>query len=161
MVLNPEMRKNCLKLNYHKLISMKKYLAILIMTFGSCAPNSGDNEKSKAEVIQTEKDFAQMAKDKGIAEAFYSFADPEAVIRRGSQIIKGKESIKQFYSSRPQKGELQWSPDFAEVSGDLGYTYGQFVFSEKDSTGKVNETKGYFHTVWKKQKDGTWKFVWD
>ena len=140
---------------------MRKHSFILILILGSCAPKTLDGEKSKSAVMQAEKDFAQMAKDKGIAEAFYAFADPDAVIRRGSQIIKGRESIKEFYLSRPQSGELQWSPDFADVSGDLGYTYGQFVFSEKDSTGKVNETKGYFHTVWKRQKDGTWKFVWD
>jgi ketosteroid isomerase-like protein len=60
-----------------------------------------------------------------------------------------------------QNVELQWTPDFADAPGDLGYTYGQFVFSEKDSTGKMNVTKKSFHTVWKKQKDGTWKFVWD
>lgn len=135
--------------------------SIILLLSNSCATPSVDNEKSKEEIIRAEKDFAEMAKEKGIATAFYSFADTNAVIRRGDQLIKGKNSIKDFYFSRPQKGELQWSPDFADASGDLGYTYGQFVFSEKDSTGNVNETKGYFHTVWKRQKDRTWKFVWD
>ena len=139
---------------------MKKFLIIPLAILISCnAPN--DKEKSKAEIIQAEKDFAQAAKEKGIANAFYAFADDSAVIRRGPNVIKGKESIKAFYDKQPQQGELQWSPDFADVSGDLGYTYGKFIFSSKDSTGKVNEVKGYFHTVWKKQKDGSWKFVWD
>lgn len=102
-----------------------------------------------------------MAKEEGIATAFYTFADDSAVIRRGPGVIKGKQAIKEFYEKQPQSGELQWSPDFADVSGDLGYTYGKFTFSLKDSTGKVNETHGIFHTVWKKQKDGSWKFVWD
>ena len=31
----------------------------------------------------------------------------------------------------------------------------------KDSTGKTNENRGAFHTVWKKQKDGSWRYVWD
>ncbi len=140
---------------------MKRYPFLLLLILGSCTSKSVDNEKSKSEVIQAEKDFARMAKDKGIAAAFYAFADDSAVIRRGPQIFKGKEAIKNFYTKQRLSRELQWAPDFADVSGDLGYTYGKFIFSEKDSTGKVNEVKGYFHTVWKKQKDGTWKFVWD
>ncbi len=139
---------------------MKNYSALLFLVLVSCS-KPVDNEKSKSEVIQAEKDFAQMAKDKGIADAFYAFADDSAVIRRGPQIFKSKEAIRNFYTNHKQSGQLQWSPDFADASGDLGYTYGQFVFSEKDSTGKVTEVKGYFHAVWKKQNDGTWKFVWD
>ncbi len=138
---------------------MKNWCVLLLMLLSSCSTKTTNNEKSKDEVKQAEKDFSQMAQEKGIAAAFYAFADDSAVIKRGAKIFKGKEAIRDFYSN--QQGELQWSPDFADVSDDLGYTYGHFVFSDKDSTGKVNETKGYFHTVWKKQKDGTWKFVWD
>ncbi|MBI1768844.1 MAG: nuclear transport factor 2 family protein [Bacteroidetes bacterium] len=140
---------------------MKKLVFIPIIILASCISGKDSSEKSKAEIIQAEKDFAQSAKEKGIADAFYAFADDSAVIKRGNRIIKGKNAIKEFYEKQPSSGELQWSPDFAEVSGDLGYTYGPFTFSEKDSTGKVNEFKGIFHTVWKKQKDGTWKFVFD
>jgi ketosteroid isomerase-like protein len=140
---------------------MKNWFAILLLTLGSCTSTSVEKEKSKSEIIQAEKDFAQMAKEQGSAAAFYAFADDSAVIRRGPGLLKGKEAIRNFYINNQKGGELQWSPDFADASGDLGYTYGKFIYSEKDSTGKVNEIKGYFHTVWKKQKDGSWKFVWD
>lgn len=139
---------------------MKKLAFIPILIFCSCIPSNDSKEKSKAEIVQAEKDFAQHAKEKGAADAFYTFADDSAVIRRGSQVIKGKDAIKEFYEKQPA-GELQWSPDFADASGDLGYTYGKFTLSLKDSAGKVNEVHGIFHTVWKKQKDGSWKFVWD
>jgi ketosteroid isomerase-like protein len=109
----------------------------------------------------TEKAFALMAKEKGIAEAFYAFAADDAVIKRGQNIINGKEGIREYYEKQPPTGQLEWSPDFADVSGDLGYTYGKFTYSEKDSTGVVKQSTGFFHTVWKRQKDGTWKFVWD
>lgn len=140
---------------------MKKILVVPIAILISCTAAKESNEKSKAEIIQAEKDFAQHAKEKGIADAFYTYADDSAVIRRGPGVIKGKAAIKAFYEKQLSNGELQWSPDFADASGNLGYTYGKFTFSSKDSTGKVNEVNGYFHTVWKKQKDGRWKFVWD
>jgi len=140
---------------------MKKILVLPIAILFSCNAANDAKEKSKAEIMQVEKDFAKHAKEKGIADAFYTYADDSAVIKRGPGVIKGKEAIKSFYEKQPAAGELQWAPEFVDVSGDLGYTYGPFTFSLKDSTGKVNEVKGTFHTVWKKQKSGTWKFVWD
>src|SRR5260221_12651684 len=119
---------------------MKNWFVIFLMILASCASKLVDNEKSKAEIIKAEKDFAQLAKEKGNAVAFYAFADDSAVIRRGPRVFKGNEAIRNFYTDQ-KGGELQWSPDFADASGDLGYTYGKFIYAEKDSTGKVNEIK--------------------
>lgn len=106
-----------------------------------------------------------MAAQKGIAEAFWFFADSEAVIKRGNDsLIKGKEGIRNFYSKDFYKSaSVKWSPDFidAAAGGDLAYTYGKYVWQSKDSSGKLVEAAGVFHTVWKKQKDGAWKYVWD
>ena len=104
-------------------------------------------------------------KEKGIAEAFWYYADSNAVIKRkNDSLIKGKEAIKNFYSDNFYKtATVSWSPDFIDVSGngDLGYTYGKYLWQSKDSSGKINESRGIFHTVWKKQKDGSWRYVWD
>ena len=122
-------------------------------------------EKAKQEVAQAEKDFEKMVAEKGIADAFDFFADSNAVIRRsGDSVIQGKENIRKFYSAEYFKAaSVKWSPDFVDASekGDLGYTYGKYIWQSKDSAGKVNESKGIFHTVWKKQKEGSWKYVWD
>ncbi|MEK7720117.1 MAG: DUF4440 domain-containing protein [Bacteroidota bacterium] len=80
------------------------------------------------------------------------------------RVVHGKDSIRLYYLAPRYKGaELLWKPDFVEVSasGDLGYTYGKFLFPTHDSTGQVIRSKGIFHTVWKKQADGQWRFVWD
>ena len=60
-------------------------------------------------------------------------------------------------------GILVWKPDYVDVSesGDLAYTYGKYTFTSRDSTGRKVVSKGIFHTVWKRQEDGSWKFVWD
>lgn len=139
---------------------MKKIPFLCFMVVCSCATKDS-KEESKNEVMVTERAFALMAKEKGMAAAFYAFAADDAVIKRGQNIITGKQAIKEYYDKQTQTGQLEWSPDFADASGDLGYTYGKFTFSEKDSTGTVRATQGIFHTVWKRQKDGTWKFVWD
>ena len=124
-----------------------------------------DNENAKQEIEKAEKDFAQMAADKGIAEAFYFFADSNATIKRQNDtLIHGKEAIKIFYSAPfYQKATVKWSPDFvgASIDGDIGYTYGKYVWSSTDPAGNPITFNGVFHTVWKKQPDGSWKYVWD
>lgn len=121
-------------------------------------------EDCRKEIIQTEKEFEKMAADKGLAEAFSFFSSDSAVIRARGKIVSGKTEIKNYYNSIPYKNvSLTWTPDFVDVSAscDLGYTYGKYKFAYTDSLGKNNTDSGYFHTVWKKQKDGKWRFVWD
>jgi ketosteroid isomerase-like protein len=36
-----------------------------------------------------------------------------------------------------------------------------YTFTFTDSLGSKNEATGVFHTVWKRQSDGSWRFVWD
>lgn len=146
---------------------MKKYIILIIYTlcilvaFGQKPERM---EQVKAEIYKTEKAFEKMVSDKGVAEAFYVFADENAVILRANDsIIKGKENIKKFYRTKPANAIINWTPDFIEVSvdGTLGYTYGKYVWKLKKADGTLSESKGIFHTVWKKQVDGTWKYVWD
>jgi len=106
-----------------------------------------------------------MVVEKGIAEGFWFYADSNAVIKRQNDtLIKGKENIRNYYSAVFYKtASVKWTPDFIEVSesGDMGYTYGKYLWQSKDSTGMISESRGVFHTVWKKQANGRWKYVWD
>jgi len=145
---------------------MGKYFifAFLLLTACTLGVNKSQLENSKREVIETERAFEAMAKEKGLSEAFAYYADTAAVLSRGSYVICGKDSIRQFYLAPRFKGvKLEWKPDFVEVSkaADLGYTYGRYTFTTQDSTGRIISSKGIFHTVWKRQSDGQWRFVWD
>jgi len=106
-----------------------------------------------------------MASEKGIAEAFYYFADEKAVIKRENDtLIIGKESIRIYYDKKNNKHTtVNWTPDFVDASdcGTLGYTYGKYVWKIKNPNDDTVVYKGIFHTVWKKQNDNTWKYVWD
>ncbi len=144
---------------------MKKtlFLLISILLLASCKLTV-NTETARDEILQTEKAFEKMASEKGLAEAFYYFADKNAVIRRGSDsLIIGKENIRHYYdiNANPD-AKLSWTPDFIGVSdcGTLGYTYGKYVFSVQDTSGKSIENTGIFHTVWKKQNK-EWRYVWD
>lgn len=122
-------------------------------------------EQTKTEIRNAEKAFETMAAEKGIAEAFWFYADSNATIKRqNDSLIHGKDAIRNFYSTDfYRNAAVKWSPDFVDVSeqGDMAYTYGKYHWKSKDSIGNPIEFSGVFHTVWKRQKNGEWKYVWD
>jgi ketosteroid isomerase-like protein len=118
----------------------------------------------KNEVMRTEFDFAEMARTEGIAKAFEAFAANDAVLSRNNALVIGKEGIRNFYEKRDLTNvSLEWKPDFIQIaaSGDLAYTYGKYTYAAIDSAGISTSSNGIFHTVWKRQVDGSWKYVWD
>jgi len=116
--------------------------------------------------METEKDFARMADEEGISRAFLTYAAEDAVLMRNNKLVTGRQDLSELFENQTstlKDEKLSWKPDFVDVSasGDLAYTYGQFSHSYTDSTGAIVESTGVFHTVWKKQADGSWRFVWD
>lgn len=120
--------------------------------------------KYRDEIIKTEKDFADLVLKEGIGKAFLAFAADDAVINRAGKIHKGKKEILEYFDSQQFTNvKLEWKPDFVDVSssGDMAYTFGKYTFSATSEKGEPIEAKGIFHTVWKRQSDNNWKYVWD
>jgi len=142
-------------------------LCFPVFMISSCShPTKGSVESWKGEILQAESDFSAMSEKDGMQAAFLHFAAEDVVIDRNDELLVGKPALKEYLESQPEGARdelLTWTADFADVSqsGDLGYTYGRYTYSYSDSTGARVENKGYFHTVWKRQEDGSWKFVWD
>ena len=137
------------------------------MILNGCTPKSKPENLTyvKLEIVKTEKDFEKLVTAKGLAEGFYQFADSNAVIKREHDtLIIGKVNIKNYYlNSKHQNATVIWSPDAVSVSdaGDMASSYGKYVWTFKDASGKEQVLKGVYHTVWKRQKDGSWKYIWD
>jgi len=126
--------------------------------------SEGEMENLKREIMEVERAFAEMAAEKGIKDAFLFFAAEDSAIMRNNKVYKGKDEIGKYFDSVTLRDiKLNWKPDFVDLSasGDLAYTYGKYIFSARDEAGKTISSEGIFHTVWKKQVDGNWKYVWD
>ena len=137
---------------------------IFLFLFFSC--NTRETATSaKTEIMNAEKEFQQLLVSDGVANAFYAFAADSAVIKReNDSLITGRDAIKNYYSNPFYKNAIAvWSPDYISVSDDgtMAYTYGKYEWTFTDSAGLKSNYRGVFHTVWKKMKDGTWKYVWD
>jgi len=147
---------------------MKKTFFVLTLLLASLAHGQGKNtdpESLKKDIIKTEAAFRDLLKAKGPAIAFWTYAAPDAVIKRDNDsLIKGRDNIRTYYSKPGfRNAKVDWKPDFVEVSkdGTLAYTYGKFTWSYTDKEGKPQSYTGVFHTVWRRMEDGSWKYVWD
>lgn len=121
-------------------------------------------EEAIQQIYDAEQAFNDMYAKKGAAEAFGHFAATDAGIQRGGRMIVGKDSIFSFYD-RPNapKSSLTWKPDRVDLSDDftMAYTWGKYLFKGTNANGEPVESTGIFHTVWKRQQDGSWKYVYD
>lgn len=102
--------------------------------------------------------FAALSVARGARAAFLSFAASEAILLGppGTPMTHGRDAIGAAFADFPADAVLDWAPVTADVagSGDLGCTVGEASISGRNSYSK-------YLTVWKRQADGTWKFVAD
>ena len=137
-------------------------LIILILVSG-CNPS---NEISnKEELIKTDEAFSNLSKEKGMKYAFLEYATENVVMLRKNNLpLEGIEALRTSYQSFSDTGfVLTWKPLYADIanSGEMGYTYGIYTSTVVDSTGVKTESKGTYVSIWKKDKNGKWKFVLD
>jgi ketosteroid isomerase-like protein len=113
---------------------------------------------------QLEADFMKAAAERGSQGYMSYYAEDAVELPNRADMIQGKESIAKSMSFLDQKdNHLTWTPVHADMaaSGDLGYTFGTYEFRSKDKDGKPTVEYGKYASVWKKQKDGSWKVVMD
>ncbi len=110
---------------------------------------------------QLEAEFAADVAQHGHDAFITHFADDGVEIVDGGGINTKDDMRKQ--PAWPDGTTLTWTPVKAEMaaSGDLGYTYGNYVYTAKNKEGKLVTTYGKYTSIWKKQKDGQWKVVVD
>jgi ketosteroid isomerase-like protein len=104
--------------------------------------------------------FSDFSVKHGIQKAFIEFADDSVVLLKPNRLpIVGKQSLIDSYAGKSDRGiVLTWKPEKAVIaeSGDLGFTYGIWTLLAAADT-----SKGTYLTVWKKDRNGRWKYVAD
>ncbi|PHN00962.1 YybH family protein [Flavilitoribacter nigricans] len=144
---------------------IRKLTLLSFLTFLYCSnPEPMDKSVWIEEIHQAERAFNDMAAEQGVQAAFLAFAADSAAINRNNSIIRGKAAIREYFEQQTLRDvRLSWEPEFIEVSddGSMGYTYGPYNFSARDTSGRIMESTGIFHTVWKRQQNGGWKYVYD
>ena len=121
--------------------------------------------KATAETLkQLEGEFMKAAADKGSQGYMSYYAEDAVEVPNGGPLIEGKVNIAKDMGFLDDKNnQLIWTPVGADISAsaDLGYTYGNYEFHSKDKDGKPVTEYGKYTSIWKLQRDGSWKVVLD
>src|ERR1043166_3990238 len=99
----------------------------------------------------------------GTTYAFSNTAADQGVLFGLPELLIGPKIIREADEARGESTSLTWKPVYANVAGsrDLGYTVGEYISTGRGPTGAAVQRFGKYLTVWKRQKDGTWKFLVD
>ncbi len=145
-----------------------KHLALssaFFVTLAAALPCAAtDREAFKAELVKVENAFNAMAQEEGLLKAFEYFAAPDvAFIDTDPRRFRGLTAVRERMGPDPPGVKLSWSPMFTDVSDDgtLGHNYGRYESRQPGPDGKEVVRSGWFLTIWKRQPDGSWKYVMD
>jgi len=123
-------------------------------------PSSGTG----APFAKADLEFSRMAGARGAPSAFGAFAAPNAMTLPGTgEIIIGPAAINaRMLESPAAKAKWEWHPVYSEssASGDLGFTIGEAVIAIPGANG-VTDFKSKYLTVWRRQPDGSIRFLVD
>ena len=110
-------------------------------------------------MVNAERAFAAMAKDKNTRDAFLFYLSDEAVTANAYGPVVGKSALKK---SAVNAGLLSWDVSYCDIasSGDFGYDTGPWEF-RNDRADENAVAFGEFHSVWRKESDGSWKNIVD
>ena len=111
-------------------------------------------------LLKTDQDFSQMSMEKGMKAAFLFYAAEDVIkMREGKVPLFGiNELAKSMEGISDKMISLQWIPLKADISGNLGYTFGKWEMRVK---GQDSIQYGTYVTIWKQQDNGSWKFILD
>jgi len=120
------------------------------------------NPPALKSMIETEQAFSKTAEVKTTREAFMEFIADDGLLFRPAAVNGKKWMNDHPVPPTEKKPLLAWQPAFAGMakSGDLGFTTGPWEF-KADIKDPKPAGYGHFVTLWKKQADGSWKFVID
>lgn len=115
----------------------------------------------KSTLQQTDIEFSDYSNKHGMKAAFLKYMDSSAVLLRPEHMPYERDSAVAFLNRLVDSTfVLTWGPMRSIESGELGYTFGTWSSRGKDQPVETAE-RGTYVTIWRKQADGTWKFVLD
>lgn len=108
-----------------------------------------------APVVAAERAFAADGLAMGVDKSFFKWSTPDAILIGGGQVLNAHEAYPGTSDPDPAAPTLVWWPNWAGIakSGDMGFTTG--------GVERGGQRRGHYFTIWTRQADGSWKWVYD
>jgi len=129
-------------------------VAPAILAIVLAAPAGAAAPADPAFVAAMEREFAAHAAEHGWVEAFSRYSAPDGQMAGPGGIATTAAALE---GAPANDRSLAWWPTLAGIarSGDFGFTTGSF------SIEATRAPRGQYFTVWKRQPDGTWRWIFD
>ena len=145
---------------------MTRSMVWVTAVLASCLCNCSGETSTKAEeqkLMQTSREWSKVAGSGNMDAVLGYFDDGAVMISEGQPPIRGKQAIQQYLAetSKIPGFKIEWDPQEAHVSGDMGYLIERTKVTMNGPQGTPVTQEMQALTVWKKQTDGSWKNVID
>ena len=143
-----------------KIVFIIPALCLFVSCLHKKAPYKAPDDQVM-KLVETDKAFSADSKLNGMKAAFMDYIDSNGVLLRPNyKPIEGADAIDFISQANDTSYIMTWVPQGAMVasSNDMGYTYGIYSIQPKDKDTLIH---GTYLTIWKKEADGTWKFIMD
>ena len=135
--------------------------ALALASLSACSEPAA--VKAKAEIFAADRAFNARSQKDGPKAAFQAFVAADGKLL--SESTAGAEAIRITFGKLPDTATLSWETAFVDASssGDLGYTWGNYVLTIPlpNYGPKPVVRRGTYVTIWKRQPTGDWKVVLD
>jgi ketosteroid isomerase-like protein len=136
-------------------------LAVMLCGFAISALAQADAVKEA--LLKADHDFNKATQERR-AEGWMEYMDDNGVLGHPKPVV-GRDAIRAALKEDwdDPNYNLTWSPDEAyPMPGNrMGYTRGHWTLTTKDKEGKPLRLTGQYLTVWRQNKQGEWKIIWD
>ena len=124
-------------------------------------PRRQTSARERESLLAADRAFDSATAALGLEGWVQALADSGRQVDQRGDFVIGPEAVRDHMRGllSDSTRSLRWTPDFAEVAGDgtLGYTWGRWTMTARDSNGGRQVGQGRYLTVWRKQPDRSWK----
>jgi ketosteroid isomerase-like protein len=145
---------------------MKRVLwTVAMLALGAAALIGGETNPRADVLADADRAFAKATAERGL-DGFTSFLAGNAMtLRPDSPVIIGRDELAKRWAPllNDPAARITWQPLHAEIarSGDLGYTVGSYQITRTEAGVARVAGSGKYVTIWRKQRDGSWKVEFD
>jgi ketosteroid isomerase-like protein len=138
-----------------------RYAALgLILVFAACDSERRSSDKhDPAQIMRVDSAMSAFAQQEGFNRALLRYASDDFVkFSEGQLPTLSKNEFSERTSGKPGPTSLRWRPVKGEIaqSGELGYTWGNWIFEAKDTV-----YQGNYFSVWRRGSNGEWQLALD
>lgn len=133
---------------------MPRLLILIALSLVFARPAAAQPAEA-SHIVAAERAFAADGLTLGVDGSFLKWSTDDAIMIVGGQPRRAHDILDPDAVFDPAAPSLVWWPNWAGIakSGDLGFTTGGVEVGGRRT--------GHYFTIWKRQPDGSWKWVYD